>query len=108
MNWLQKLQIRWKVGSIAQVIVILIVFACTGTTVVWIAKPILIWIFEPAHVPLWGKILYYILILPAYNIFLLAYGFAFGQFRFFYDFEKRFLNRIMTKFKSRKNKTTRT
>ena len=101
MGWLQKLQIRWKVGSVWQVIVILIVFAITGTTVVWIAKPILQWCFGPEPIPLWGRIIYYILILPAYNIFLLAYGFIFGQFRFFYEFEKRFFKRIFSKFRSR-------
>ena len=44
--------------------------------------------------PLWVSVIYYILILPIYNIFLLLYGFIFGQFRFFWDFEKRFFNRI--------------
>lgn len=100
MSWLQKLQARWKVQSVWQVILILIVFACTGTTVVYIAKPILKWCFEPEPVPIWGRILYYILILPVYNVFLLAYGFLFGQFKFFYEFEKRFLNRIFSKFRS--------
>jgi hypothetical protein len=97
MSWLNKLQSRWKVESIWQVIVILIVFACTGTTVMLIAKPTLIWFFEPDPVPLWGKITYYILIFPIYNVFLLAYGFIFGQFKFFYEFEKRFLKRIFTR-----------
>jgi hypothetical protein len=100
MSWLQKLKDRWKVQSVWQVILILIVFACTGTTVVYIAKPILKWCFEPKPVPMWGRILYYILILPVYNVFLLAYGFLFGQFKFFYEFEKRFLNRIFSKFRS--------
>lgn len=100
MSWLQKLQERWKVQSLGQVVLILIVFACTGTTVVWIAKPILSWCFEPEAVPVWGRIVYYVLILPIYNVFLLAYGFIFGQFKFFYAFEKRFLNRIFSKFRS--------
>jgi len=100
MSWLNKLQERWKVGSIWQVLVILLVFACTGTTVVLIAKPLLIWVFEPKPIPQWGKIIYYILVLPIYNIFLLAYGFVFGQFRFFFEFEKRFFSRIFSKFKS--------
>ena len=94
MGWLQKLQVRWKVGSIGQVIIILVVFACTGTTVVWIAKPILKWYFGTEPIPLWGRVVYYILVLPVYNVFLLAYGFIFGQFKFFYEFEKRFLKRI--------------
>jgi hypothetical protein len=97
MSWLNKLQSRWKVNSIWQVIVILIVFACTGTTVMLIAKPTLIWVFEPDPVPLWGKVVYYILIFPIYNVFLLAYGFIFGQFKFFYEFEKRLLKRIFSR-----------
>jgi len=39
-------------------------------------------------------VVYYILILPVYNVILLLYGFVFGQFRFFLDFEKRFLKRL--------------
>ena len=97
MNWLRKLQARWNVGSVAQVVVILIVFACTGTTVVWIAKPVLLWLFEPESVPVWGKIAYYIFILPVYNLFLLIFGFVFGQFKFFYAFEKRLLKRLFSK-----------
>ena len=97
MGWLQKLQERWHVGSITQVILILIVFALTGTTVVYIAKPLLKWFFEPEPVPVWARIIYYILILPVYNLFLLGYGFLFGQFKFFFEFEKRFLNRIFGK-----------
>lgn len=99
MSWLQKLRDRWKVESLWQVILILLVFACTGTTVLYIAKPLLRWVFEPAEIPVWAKVLYYILILPVYNVFLLAYGFLFGQFKFFYEFEKRFLDRITSKFK---------
>jgi hypothetical protein len=41
------------------------------------------------------------LILPVYNVFLLFYGFVFGQFRFFWNFEKRFFSR----FSRRKNDT---
>lgn len=101
MGWLQTLQTKWKVDSLWKVVLILLVFACTGTTVLWIAKPILAWCFEPAPVPLWGRITYYILILPIYNLLLLGYGFIFGQFKFFYDFEKRFFNQLISKFRPR-------
>jgi hypothetical protein len=39
-------------------------------------------------------VLYYILILPIYNVLLLVYGALLGQFQFFWDFEKRFFRRI--------------
>lgn len=95
MNWIDRLQQRWKVKSTFQVIIILIVFACTGYTVVAISKPILKVIFD-GPIPLWARAVYYILILPFYNLFLLLYGFIFGQFSFFWGFEKRLFERIFT------------
>ncbi len=44
---------------------------------------------------MWFSVLYYILILPVYNVFLLIYGALFGQFKFFWEFEKRFFKRMM-------------
>ncbi|MBS1544231.1 MAG: prolipoprotein diacylglyceryl transferase [Bacteroidetes bacterium] len=91
---MEKLQSRWKVKSIAQVVMILIVFALTGFTVVFLKKPVLTYFFEGTPRPLWATVVYYILILPVYNAILLLYGLLLGQFRFFWDFEKRMLNRI--------------
>ena len=93
-NWLAKLQGRWKVKSIAQVVMILIVFALTGFTVVFLKKPVLTYLFEGTPRPFWATIVYYIVILPVYNVILLLYGLLLGQFRFFWGFEKRMLNRI--------------
>jgi hypothetical protein len=94
MNWLSKLQTRWKVDSIWQVIVILAVFACTGFTVLLIKTPLFEYWFPLGEKPLWASLLYWILILPVYNIFLLLYGFLFGQFHFFWNFEKQFFSRF--------------
>ena len=97
MGWLQKLQQRWKAGSLWQVVIILLVFTCTGLTVVWLARPILHFFFGHP-IPGWAKVIYYIVILPVYNLVLLFYGFVFGQFRFFWEFEKRFFRRIGSMF----------
>ncbi len=91
--WIRKLQLRWGVSP-KQVIIILIVFALTGTTVVLIKKPILQAIFQGQDPPTIFYILYYIFILPVYNLFLLIYGFILGQFSFFWEFEKRFFGRL--------------
>ena len=96
-GWSQKLKERWQVQSTWQVIIILVVFAFTGTTVALIAKPLLRAVFAPDEVPTWATILYYILILPVYNVLLLIYGFLFGQFSFFWNFEKRFFSRLFGK-----------
>ena len=99
MSWISKLQLRWKVESALQVILILLVFTCTGLTVVYLMKPVLKSFFG-MNVPLWGKGVYYLLILPVYNIFLLLYGFVFGQFQFFWNFEKRLMRRIFYIFRN--------
>ena len=101
MSWIQKLQSRWKAGSAFQVIIILAVFTCTGLTVVYLMKPLLKSFFGE-DIPVWARILYAVFILPVYNIFLLVYGFIFGQFRFFWDFEKRFFGKLFSKFKRSK------
>lgn len=99
MSWIQKLEERWKVKSAFQVVMILIIFACTGFTVLFIKRPIFDYYFPLGDVPTWLKIMYWIFIFPIYNLFLLFYGFVFGQFHFFWDFEKRFFNRIFSIFK---------
>lgn len=93
MGWLHNLQQRWNAGSLWQVVAILLAFTCTGLTVVWLMRPILHFFFGDV-IPGWARILYYLFILPVYNLVLLCYGFLFGQFRFFWEFEKRFLQRI--------------
>jgi len=104
MGWLQKLQDRWKVSAL-QVILILIVFACTGFTILYIKRPLFALWFPDGNVPAWIKIAYWIFILPVYNVFLLGYGFVFGQFNFFWNFEKQFFSRILSIFKRRKSQS---
>lgn len=98
MNWIDKLKIRWKVESAFQVIIILIVFACTGTTVWYIKGPTLHYLFGAGQMPIWASVSYWILILPIYNLLLLFYGVIFGQFRFFWEFEKRFAKSLISIF----------
>lgn len=103
-GWSDKLKKRWNLQNTWQVIVILIVFACTGTTVLLLKAPLFEYLFPTGEKPLWASIIYYILIFPVYNIFLLAYGFIFGQFRFFWEFEKRFFNRMFSRKKAQPKK----
>lgn len=95
-TWVEKLQKRWDVSA-SQVFIILLVFACTGFTVMFLKKPIVGFFVEDGQKNLLFSIIYYILILPVYNIILLIYGFIFGQFTFFWNFEKKMLNRMFGK-----------
>lgn len=97
-GWITKLKTRWNLSSGWQVLLILIVFACTGFTVLFIKRPILEFIAGSSSNTTMATVIYYILILPLYNVLLLAYGFVFGQFNFFWAFEKRFFKRIVSIF----------
>lgn len=90
---MDKLQLRWGVSGISAV-KILLVFALTGCTVMWMKQPILDFILQGDERHLTHSILYYVLILPLYNLVLLVYGLLLGEFKFFWEFEKRFINRI--------------
>lgn len=102
MNWLEKLKNRWKLESAWQVVIVLLAFACTGFTILFIKKPLLNWLAGEQGNTALASVLYYIFILPLYNVILLGYGFVLGQFRFFWNFEKRFMERFFTWFKGEK------
>src|SRR5690554_5693168 len=94
-GYFTRLQTKWQLKSIWQLILVLVVFACTGMTVLWIKGPI----FDFLGVNMekggfWKTALYLLLVLPLYQAFLLAYGFVFGQFRFFWEKEKQFIRRM--------------
>lgn len=90
---MQKLRERWGVSS-TRVILILIVFSCTGFSVMFLKNPILNLITGQEDQSILHSVIYYILVLPLYNLLLLVYGFIFGQFNFFWNFERRFFARI--------------
>lgn len=103
-NWLDKLQKRWNLKSIKQVIIVLIVFACTGTTVLLIKNPILDFIGINDMQGWLKTTLYLIFVLPLYNLILLIYGALFGQFSFFWEFEKKTINRMLGRKKKKEDK----
>lgn len=88
---LEKLKKRWNITSNGQVMVILLVFAITGSVSAKLGKPICDYLNlspETLHpVGYWAIRL--IVILPIYQVILLFVGAVFGQFRFFWEFEKR-------------------
>ena len=95
---MEKLKKRWGITSNFQLLVILVVFAITGSSAVYVAKPFLEWVgmsrdnFPDAW---WSGWVYWtlrlLLIFPFYQVLLVGYGWLFGQFRFFWNFEKKML-----------------
>ena len=93
---MKKLKEKWGITSNFQLVIILIVFSVTGSIAVWIAKPILDfigldksavspWIFWPIRIAI---------IFPTYQILIVIIGALFGQFTFFWNFEKKMLARL--------------
>lgn len=101
-NWTDRLKKRWHLKSTFQVVIVLVVFACTGFSVLFLKPYIMELITGSQEATRTGTILYYVFILPLYNVLLLFYGFVFGQFDFFWQFEKRFFNRIISVFNKQK------
>ena len=93
---MKKLKQRWGITSNFQLAVIFVVFAITGSSAAYLSKPILAWFgIEKDAVSLWLYYpLYIILIFPVYQVLLVTIGFLFGQFRFFWTFEKKMLRAL--------------
>jgi len=98
---MEKLKERWGISSNFQLIIIFVVFAITGSSSVYVAKPFLEWIGmdRAAFSESWiGGTIYWtlrlLLIFPFYQILLVIYGWLFGQFKFFWGFEKKMLSRM--------------
>jgi hypothetical protein len=93
---MNKLKEKWGITSNYQIIIILLVFSITGSVAVWIAKPVLNlvgldkevvspWLFWPIRI---------FIIFPIYQILIVIIGGLFGQFKFFWAFEKKMLVRL--------------
>ncbi|TXE14259.1 DUF6787 family protein [Algoriphagus aquimarinus] len=100
-GFLQRLQTKWKLESLLQVVLVLVVFACTGFTILFIKNPILDF-FGVEKGGFLNTVLYLLLVLPLYQIILLIYGFIFGQFKFFWEKEKQIFRRIGQVFSKKK------
>ncbi len=92
----EKLATKWKVTYRWELIAIFIVFAITGSTAAKISTPIINalgmnqittsgWIYWPIRI---------FAIFPVYQILLIIVGWLFGQFTFFWEFEKKMLRRF--------------
>ena len=90
-----RLKERWKVESNFQLIVIFIVFSITGSATV-VAKKYLFELMNiDSGIPIYWLIPIYILtIIPVYQTLLIIIGTLLGQFRFFWNFEKKMLRRF--------------
>jgi len=92
----KKLENKWIVDAKWEMIRIFIVFAITGSSSVIVGKPIfkLIGITKENLNSFVYWTLYIIIGLIFYQILLVFFGWLFGQFKFFWNFEKKMLSKM--------------
>ena len=79
-----RMKARWGVGP-AGVLAILLAFSLAGLTTAGLKDPVIGFLL-PATTPGWLQwTIYLIVILPIYQLLLLAYGTLLGQFDFFWS-----------------------
>ena len=93
---IDKLVKKFEANSIQHLVIIFIIFALSGSGSLFISSPILIALsleqlitFYPLYV-----FVRIILIVPIYQLLLILVASLFGQFKYFWKFEKRFLQRL--------------
>ncbi|MEW7290244.1 DUF6787 family protein [Aquimarina sp. 2304DJ70-9] len=93
---MKKLMQRWELEKPFDLIIILFVFAITGSSSIAIVRPALklmgltldnlnTFVYYPLSI---------ILSFIGYQVFLVFYGWLFGQFKFFWSMEKKMLTRF--------------
>ena len=93
---MKRLKKKWGINSNLQLFVILFVFSITGSISLYVAKPMLNilgiekellspWLFWPLRI---------LVIFPIYQFLIVIIGALFGQFSFFWSFEKKMLARL--------------
>ncbi|MFV8375464.1 DUF6787 family protein [Flavobacterium sp. LB1P62] len=86
---------RWGIETNFQLTIIFIVFAITGSASAWLSKPFCFWLgITKSDLGYWFTPVRLLLIFPIYQVLLVSIGFVFGQFKFFWAFEKKMLKRM--------------
>ena len=93
---ISKLESKWVVNQRWELIRIFIVFAITGSSSVLVGRPIikLMGITHDNLNPLLYWILFIAISLFFYQVLLVLIGWIFGQFQFFWNFEKKMIRRF--------------
>lgn len=87
----EKLKNKWKVDG-KQFFLIMCVFAITGTTTAFISKAITGWVgLSPESPLIWRAGLRAVVLIFGYQVIILMVSIPFGQFRFFWEYEKKIL-----------------
>ncbi len=95
---IEKLKTKWGLDNNLQVLLILIAFTLSGSTVVWI-RPMLFRFLGlyPETSLITKSIIYLLIVLPLYQCCLFTYGTILGQYHFFSRRYKKFFQWVSIK-----------
>ena len=88
----QRLKRKWNVNS-TQLFLILCVFAITGTITAWLTRQVTYWLQLEAS-SFWFWLLKISILFFGYQVLILLLSIPFGQFNFFWNYEKKILKRM--------------
>ncbi len=92
---LKKFKAKWNIKSNLQLLIILVIFSVTGSASLLVRQAVFDWVGITDDTSMWIKVpLYLMVIVPAYQVLFVIIGTLFGQFRFAWEFEKRFFSRL--------------
>lgn len=90
----ERLKKKWKVSNL-DLILIICVFGVTGTSTAIISRYITEWVGLTADSPLWQRAaLRGGMLIFGYQIIILIVSVPFGQFKFFWNYEKKILQKM--------------
>ena len=91
-----KLVNKFKANSIRHLFIIFIIFALSGSGSLFISSPILIVLGLDKLITFYPLYIFVriILIIPIYQFILIIIASLFGEFDYFWKFEKKFLQRL--------------
>jgi len=92
----EKVEKRWAVNYRWELISIFLVFATTGSSSVFVSRPLIkLMGINRDNLPVFAYwVLYIVIGFIFYQILLVLIGWIFGQYKFFWDFEKKMLRRL--------------
>ena len=95
-NLINHLNKLFKTQNIYQLFIVFLVFGLSGSLSVLVSKPIIVFfkIDEYLENDFLVLIIRFLIIFPIYQIILLFVGTIFGQFKYFWNFQKHFFKKF--------------
>ena len=93
---LRKLVKKFKADSIKHLLLIFTIFALSGSGSLLISDPILVALDLKSFVTSYPLYIFIriLIIIPIYQLMLIIIATIFGEFKYFWQFEKKFLQRL--------------